>query len=91
VQVSFWVPIVVALIAAMSGMLGARIMAGSQRAATEAEREARETEVAVSGLAALVNELQEERKECKAELAQVTTELRACAQRVREIEQELIT
>lgn len=86
-QVSVWVPIVIAVIAAYPVWVAAR----AQRATSDIEKETREAELAISGLASLVGELQEERKECKDELVQVKKELRACQERVRNIERELIT
>jgi peptidoglycan hydrolase CwlO-like protein len=98
VQVSVWVPIVIALIGAVGGWSGGWFLARSQRATTAAETEVKEIEIALNGLVALVAEMrktadehQRERKEYRVEIAQLQAELRSCNQRVREIEQEMIT
>lgn len=61
------IPLAVAVIAAIPALLG---VLASRRAT-----EAKESEIAVAGLAALVAEIQEERQLCREELAQVRLEL----------------
>jgi uncharacterized protein HemX len=97
-QASVWVPIVVALIAGLSGMAGGWFVTRTQRAATaqeketrEAERVTRELEVAVSGLTSLVNELQEERIYRDEVIRELRAALESCQQQVREIDRALRT
>ena len=83
--VSVWVPMVsgllIALIAATTAILATR----AQRAATKEDKAQREADLVVSGLAALVNELQEERatwrqeaRECETELTRLREALAEC-------------
>jgi uncharacterized protein YlxW (UPF0749 family) len=75
------VSILIALIAATTAVLATK----AQRAATKEDKTQREADLVVSGLAALVNELQEERaawrqdaRECQTELTRLREALNEC-------------
>lgn len=59
-QVSIWVPVAVAVIAAVPVTIGVLI----GRRTSEEANELRHAEVAISGLTALIAEIQEERSHC---------------------------
>ena len=80
-----WVPVAVAVIAAVPLLLATR----TQRTNQQQDAQVREAELAVSGLAMLVNELQEERAECKAELVALRREMVDLRRRVGTVEREV--
>lgn len=84
-EVSVWVPVAVAVIAAVPLLLATR----TQRTNQQQDAQVREAELAVSGLAMLVNELQEERAECKAELVALRQEMVELRRRVGTVEREV--
>ena len=84
-EVSVWVPVAVAVIAAVPLLLATR----TQRTNQQQDAQVREAELAVSGLAVLVNELQEERAECKAELVALRQEMIDLRRRVGTVEREV--
>ena len=84
-EVSVWVPVAVAVIAAVPLLLATR----TQRTNQQQDAQVREAELAVSGLAVLVNELQEERAECKAELVALRQEMTDLRRRVGTVEREV--
>jgi uncharacterized protein YlxW (UPF0749 family) len=87
-NVTVWAPMVgsilIALIAATTAVFATR----AQRAATKEDKTQREADLVVSGLAALVDELQEERatwrleaRECQTELTRLREALAECLNR----------
>lgn len=74
IQVSVWVPVVVALIAAVPAYLGVK----ATRRQQAIEKETAVADVSLRGFAALVNELQEERVALQDQVDRCRKALQAC-------------
>jgi hypothetical protein len=79
-----WIPIIAAAFAS-GGLLNAAITRLLNRKSISIEREVKEHDSTIAGMALLIDQLQEERKECKAETAVLRGEIAVCRAQIEEM------